>query len=71
MTNVPEDIREAWKEVYVLFDTHYLMDNTEEAWLEFWTKAKEIMVRHKEMKHIMDMLVAVADMISDRMINGG
>lgn len=71
MTNVPENIRAAWKEVYVLFDTHYMMDNTEDAWNEFWKQAKGIMAKHQDMKRIMDMLVTVSDMISDRMINGG
>ena len=25
-TNVPDNIREMWKDVYVLFDKHFMMD---------------------------------------------
>lgn len=42
MTNVPDNIRALWKDIYVLFDTHWNMDNTAKAWEEFWEKAKEI-----------------------------
>ena len=36
MTNVPDDVRQAWKELYILFDTNYNMDGSEEAWIEYW-----------------------------------
>ena len=42
MTNVPEKIREAWKDVYVLFDTSYSMDGSDEAWKAYWDKANKL-----------------------------
>lgn len=66
MTNVPDALREVWKEVYILFDTHYQMPNTAEAWDGFWLEAKAIMDRHKDL-HLLELILAVAEMISDKM----
>lgn len=49
MTNVPDRIREAWKDIYVLFDTHYSMDcSSPEAWNQYWAKACEIWNKYRE-----------------------
>ena len=46
MTNVPQDIRDMWKDVYVLFDSHYNMPNTPESWKAFWEKTHEIQQKY-------------------------
>ena len=66
MTNVPDELRQVWKEIYVLFDTHYQMPNTAEAWNKFWDEAKGIMDRHSDMQ-LLELIVVVSEMISDRM----
>ena len=66
MTNVPEELREVWKEIYVLFDSHYKMPNTAEAWDGFWAEAEGIMNRHEDM-HLLELLIAVSELIADRM----
>ena len=66
MTNVPDALREVWKEIYVLFDTHYRMPNTEAAWNEFWEQGKAIMDRHKEL-HLLELVIAVSELIADKM----
>ena len=69
MTNVPEELREVWKEIYILFDTHYTMDNKVEAWDGFWDDARTIMDRHSDMQ-LLELIIAVSEMISDRMKEG-
>lgn len=66
MTNVPDELRQVWKEIYVLFDTHYQMPNTVESWNKFWDEAKEIIDRHSDMQ-LLELIIAVSEMISDRM----
>jgi hypothetical protein len=66
MTNVPNELRDVWKEIYVLFDTHYKMENTVSAWDGFWEEAKAIMDRHSDLQ-LLELIVAVSEMISDRM----
>ena len=66
MTNVPNELREVWKEIYILFDTHYQMENTVDAWDGFWQEAKAIMDRHSDMQ-LLELIIAVSEMISDRM----
>lgn len=67
MTNVPDSIRDMWKDLYVLFDKHYLIPNTEEAWTGFWNEAKAIVDKYKDnTKRIIEFLVVVSAMIEDR-----
>ena len=67
MTNVPPEIREIWTDLYKLFDIHYRMQNTEQDWKEFWKHAQEIYRKHGKNERLFEMLVLVADIISDRM----
>jgi hypothetical protein len=66
MTNVPDELREVWKEIYVLFDTHYQMPNTAEAWDGFWKEAEAIMNKHEDM-HLLELVIAVSELIADKM----
>ena len=68
MTNVPDNLREMWADIYRLFDSNYLMQNTEEAWNQFWNQAVKIYEKYKEvMPRVMELLAIVGDMIGDRM----
>lgn len=62
MTNVPQDIREMWADVYRLFDSHYNMPNTAEAWKAFWDKAEEIRQKYNN-PHLGVLLMTVSDMV--------
>lgn len=64
MTNVPDSIREMWREVYILFDTNWKMDNSEEAWKKFWDAANEMLKKY-DVPRLMDLITVVAEMIGD------
>ena len=65
MTNVPDYIREMWKDVYVLFDTHYNMDtDSTDAWQEFWDEAMKINQKYIAMPCVIDLLSTVSEMIA-------
>lgn len=64
MTNVPDRIREFWKEIYILFDKHFLIDvNNQDSWIAFWADANVIIQKYGEIPSI-DLLSAVSEMIS-------
>lgn len=64
MTNVPQKIRDAWKEIYVLFDMSYgSVDGTEEAWTAYWNKASEIYEKYKQDIDLTKIIEAVVDML--------
>ena len=66
MTNVPDNIREMWKEMYILFDTHFLMDvNNQDNWKDYWGKAVELIQKY-DIPNMVDMLQAMADIICER-----
>lgn len=65
MTNVPDRIREFWKEVYVLFDRHYLMDvSVDKNWEDFWMEACEIVKKFDDIPSVIDLLSVVSEIIS-------
>ena len=69
MTNVPESIRDIWKDIYILFDTSYNMTGTEQDWLNFWETAKGIYAKcpsESLKRHFTDIIAAVADLLSDK-----
>ena len=63
MTNVPAKIREAWKDVYVLFDTSYNMDGSEQAWIDYWDKANKLIIKYGDEIPLLELLEQVAHMI--------
>lgn len=67
MTNVPNDLREMWADVYKLFDRNYLMQNSEASWNEFWKQAMAIKAKYPEQDRLFKLLTIVGDMIGDRM----
>ena len=63
MTNVPEKIREAWKEVYVLFDTSYDMRNTQQEWIDYWDRANKLVQKYGDDIPLLELLIAVSHML--------
>lgn len=63
MTNVPENIREAWKEVYILFDTSYGMNGSKEEWIAYWEKANKLIQKYGDEIPLLEMTTALAHMI--------
>lgn len=66
MTNVPNDLRDMWTDLYKLFDIHYRMENTVEEWGKFLNHAKEVWEKHNRNERLMSMINIVIDMIGDR-----
>jgi len=67
MTNVPDDLRQMWKDVYVLFDSNYLLENTEEAWKAYWDKAAKIYGEYaSKYPQILDMINIATEIIEAR-----
>lgn len=62
MTNVPNDIREMWADVYRLFDVSYNMKNDAESWKRFWDSANQIRDKY-ECPELIGLLMVVSDMI--------
>ena len=62
MTNVPQDVRDMWADVYRLFDVSYNMKNDKESWMRFWDSAIKIRDKYNY-PHIMSMILVVSDMI--------
>jgi len=68
MTNVPQNLRDLWKDIYVLFDKNYLMENNKESWDSFWQQAGEITEKYGQSKYLFKMFDLVSFMIDQRMI---
>ena len=66
MTNVPQNLRDMWKDIYCLFDANYLMPNTEDAWQKFWDQAMRVKMKYEDQRKLMDLLIIVGDMIGER-----
>ena len=66
-TNVPNELRDMWTDLYKLFDVHYKMENTTEAWELFLDRAKTIWEKHGKDKRMMQIINVIIDMIGDRM----
>lgn len=64
MTNVPDDVRAMWKDVYVLFDKHYLMDvSKQESWEKFWDEARQIYEKYPQIESLIDLLSCVSELL--------
>lgn len=67
MTNVPNNIRQMWTDVYVLFDLHYLIPNTEEAWNAFWADAVKLHEKYGKQNIVVSMIMVATEIIENRM----
>lgn len=68
MTNVPNDIREMWADVYRLFDLNYNMKNDAESWQKFWEQAEQLNKKHNNY-YLMALVMIVSDMIEGHMLD--
>ena len=66
MTNVPNELRDMWTDLYKLFDIHYRMENTVEEWGKFLNHAQEVWEKHNRNERLISMINIVIDMIGDR-----
>lgn len=62
MTNVPNEIREMWADVYRLFDINYNMPNTADAWSKFWEQAEVIRQKYGQYQ-VGALLMVCSDLI--------
>ena len=60
---MPNDIREAWKDVYVLFDVSYGMNGSAEDWQAYWDKANKLIQKYGDSVPLLELLESVAHMI--------
>lgn len=68
MTNVPQNLRDLWSDIYILFDRNYLMPNTQEAWDSFWKQAMQIQSKYEnECPYLFKMFDVVTTIIESRM----
>ena len=69
MTNVPQNIRDMWTDIYVLFDTHYNMKNDAESWKKFWERTAEIREKHKDIPGVGNLILIVSEMLEYHLTN--
>lgn len=66
MTNVPDDVRAMWVDVYKLFDLHYRMDiASTDAWEAFWHDSAEIWDKYGRKDSVVGLLASVADLLKE------
>ena len=70
MTNVPDENRELWTDLYKFYDIHYLMGNTAEDWSTFWDDAEQIYKRHDGKPLLIKFITAIAEDFESRLKKG-
>ena len=63
MTNVPQNIRDAWADVYKLFDVSYGMTGSQDEWEQYWKRATELIQKYGDNVPLLGILESVAHMI--------
>ena len=63
MTNVPKEIRDAWADIYKLFDISYNMDGSEDAWIQYWNRANQLIQKYGDDIPMLRILEAYAGII--------
>lgn len=64
MTNVPENIRTIWTDLYKLFDKHYPMDiASQEAWDAYWKDAIELTQKYQKYDCIIDFVGFISEFL--------
>lgn len=66
MTNVPQEIRNIWTEMYKVFDRHYLLEDSQEGWESYWHDAQSIWEKNGRNERISSGFGLLADVIGDR-----
>lgn len=63
MTNVPQGIRDAWADVYKLFDISFNMDGSDKAWEQYWNTANELVQKYADVIPLLDLFTAEAEIL--------
>ena len=64
MTNVPNEIRVIWTDLYKLFDKHFAMDiHSQEGWDAYWKDAIALVEKYKQYDCIIDFVSFVSEFI--------
>jgi hypothetical protein len=64
MTNVPDDIRTLWTDLYKLFDVHFKMDvHSITDWNVYWADAQKIWEKSGRDKAVLSLVTDTADLI--------
>ena len=63
MTNVPQPVRDAWADIYKLFDVSYNMDGSDDAWIQYWERANALIKKHGDEIPLLQMCEAIAGML--------
>lgn len=63
MTNVPQPIRDAWSDVYTLFDISFKMKGNEQDWAKYWERANALVQKYGDSIPLLDMFTSVAHML--------
>lgn len=63
MTNVPKEIRDAWADVYKLFDISYNMDGSDDAWIQYWNRANQLIQKYGDDIPLLEMFEAIGHML--------
>ena len=64
MTNVPDDIRTLWTDLYKLFDVHFKMDiHSITDWNAYWADAQKIWEKSGREKAVLSLVTDTADLI--------
>lgn len=67
MTNVPQNLRDMWADIYRLFDVHYPMQNTKDDWDLFWSDAQKLYDKYERNKIVISLVIVASEIIEDRM----
>ena len=66
-TNVPQEIRDLWTDAYVLFDSHYMMEDTQDNWEGLAKDFALLYIKHHYNERFADFYDILCRMIVDRM----
>lgn len=67
MTNVPDNIRSIWTDLYKFYDIHYLMNDTADDWTVFWDDAEKIYHRYDGYPLLVKIITAIAEEFETRL----
>jgi hypothetical protein len=66
MTNVPEQVRNLWTEVYTLFDLNYNIDiHNADDWKTFHKESERIYCKYGKNKGVLALLTATGDLLAE------
>lgn len=67
MTNVPNEIREMWADVYRLYDVNYTMPHSPVAWQEYWKQVEALTKKHGNSWEFTKMIILVTELLEEHL----